>query len=261
MLPTLFLSHGAPNLLIVDVPARRFLENLAAQFARPRAILVVSAHWETAVPRVNAIAGPNPTIHDFGNFDPRLFSAAYPAPGAPEVAARVSELLAAEGVRSEIDAARGLDHGAWVPLALVYPEADIPVLQLSVQTALGPAHHLALGRALARLREEGVFIIASGSFTHDLSEFRRYWHDIGAKAPQWVSDFADWYDQALTEGRVDDLLAYRRLAPFAAKNHPTEEHLLPIYVALGAAGPQAKAEHLHASTTYGVLRMDVYAFH
>ena len=261
MLPTLFLSHGAPNLLIVEAPARRFLEELAARFDRPKAILVVSAHWETASPKVNAINGSNQTIYDFGNFDPRLFQMSYPAPGAPDIAERVRVLLAEQGITVGIDHQRGLDHGAWVPLALTYPQADIPVLQLSVQTDLGPVHHLALGRALTKLREEGVLIVGSGSYTHDLSELRRYWRDIDASAPDWVTSFADWYDRALSEGRTEDLLAYRKLAPYAAKNHPTEEHLLPIYVALGAAGPQAKAEHLHASTTYGVLRMDVYVFH
>lgn len=157
-----------------------------------------------------------------------------------------------------IDFSRGLDHGAWVPLLLMYPQADIPVLQLSVQPDLGTRHHLLLGRALAPLRQERVLIIGSGSLTHDLSEFRG--QGPNDPAPDWVNAFADWFHSALTEGRTDDLLDYRRQAPFAIKNHPSEEHLLPFYVALGATGENGRAERLHASSTYSVLRMDVYAF-
>jgi 4,5-DOPA dioxygenase extradiol len=145
-----------------------------------------------------------------------------------------------------------------VPLLLMYPRADIPVLQLSIQTHLGTGHHLAVGRALAPLREEGVLIIGSGSMTHDLSEFRG--HGPNDPAPHWVNSFADWFHSSLTSGATDDLLDYRRKAPFAIKNHPTEEHLLPLYAALGAAGTDARIKRLHASSTYGILRMDVYSF-
>lgn len=256
-LPSLFLSHGAPTLPLTDTPARTFLEQIAATLPRPTAILVVSAHWETEQPTVNAVDW-NETIHDFYGFLRPLYDMRYPAPGSPQLAAHVADLLDAAGFAAKIDRRRGLDHGAWVPLLLMYPQADIPVLQLSVQPHLGPEHHLRIGRALARLRQDGVLIVASGSFTHDLSEFRG--HGPNDPAPAWVNDFAEWFDGALQEHRSGDLIAYRRLAPFAAKNHPTEEHLLPLYVALGAAGEHASVEHLHASATYGVLRMDVYAF-
>jgi 4,5-DOPA dioxygenase extradiol len=165
--------------------------------------------------------------------------------------------LADAGLSAATDNSRGLDHGAWVPLLLAWPDADIPVVQLSVQSQLGPGHHLEVGRAIAPLVDEGVLILASGSYTHDLSSWRG---QAGMTEPEWVTDFADWFDAALTEGRTCDLLAYRRLAPNAQRNHPTEEHLLPLFVALGAAGPNAFAERLHASNTYGVLRMDAYAF-
>ena len=256
-LPSLFLSHGAPTLPLTDTPARAFLQHLGATLERPKAILVVSAHWETAAPMVNAV-DRNDTIHDFGGFPRALYEMRYPAPGSPSVAARVADLLRAAGLDCGIDRRRGLDHGAWVPLMLMYPQADIPVLQLSVQPHLGPEHHLRLGRALAPLRQEGVLIIGSGSFTHDLSEFRG--HGPNDPAPQWVNSFADWFHAALMEHRFDDLLGYRKQAPFATKNHPTEEHLLPLYAALGAAGENARPERLHASATYSVLRMDVYAF-
>lgn len=256
--PSLFLSHGAPTLPLTDTPARTFLTQLGATLERPKAILVVSAHWETAQPAVNAVER-NETIHDFGGFPRALYEMRYPAPGSPSVAARVADLLGAAGLATKTDTKRGLDHGAWVPLRLMYPQADIPVLQLSVQPHLGPEHHLRVGRALAPLRDEGVLIVGSGSFTHDLSEFRG--HGPNDPAPAWVNSFADWVHEALIADKTAALLDYRRQAPFATKNHPTEEHLLPLYVALGAAGEGAQAERLHASSTYSVLRMDVYAFH
>jgi 4,5-DOPA dioxygenase extradiol len=256
MLRTLFLSHGAPTLPLEDVSARHFLEGLAATMPRPRAILVVSAHWETRVPTVNAVEH-NATIHDFSGFPDALYRLSYPAPGDPALAELVVDLLAEAGLSAATNTSRGLDHGAWVPLLLAWPDADIPVLQLSVQSQLGPGHHLEVGRAIAPLAAEGVLIVASGSYTHDLSSWRGR---AGMTEPEWVTDFADWFDGALTEGRTCDLLAYRRLAPNAQRNHPTEEHLLPLFVALGAAGPNASAERLHSSTTYGVLRMDAYAF-
>jgi 4,5-DOPA dioxygenase extradiol len=256
-MPSLFLSHGAPTLPLTDTPARAFLGQLGNTIARPKAILVISAHWETSVPTINAV-DRNETIHDFYGFPPELCELRYLAPGSPSVAARVSDLLRASGHDCKIDRRRGLDHGAWVPLLLMYPQADIPVLQLSVQPHLGTEHHLLMGRALAPLRQEGVLIIGSGSLTHDLSEFRG--HGPNDPAPAWVNAFADWFQSTLTEGQTDDLLDYRQQAPFATKNHPSEEHLLPLYVALGAAGGHPRAERLHASSTYSILRMDVYAF-
>ncbi|MGC2087237.1 MAG: class III extradiol ring-cleavage dioxygenase, partial [Bradyrhizobium sp.] len=197
----------------------------------------------------------------FYGFPRALYELRYPAPGAPELAQDIAARLAAAGLPAAIDHARGLDHGAWVPLLLMYPGADIPVLQLSIQTERGPRHHLALGRALAPLRDDGVLIIGSGSFTHNLAEFRTRRPELNAPALPWVDAFADWVHEAAIAGRVDDLLDYRSRAPFAHKNHPTDEHFLPLFAALGAAGEGAHAERLHNSANYGVLRMDVYAFH
>ena len=259
ILPALFLSHGAPSLLLDDVPARDFLAGLGASLPRPEAIIVVSAHWETAAPMVNAVVR-NDTIHDFGGFPKVLYEQSYPAPGSPELARRVAQLLAAEGFGCGVDGRRGLDHGAWVPLMLMYPAHDIPVIQLSVQPRLGPDHHFRLGRALAGLRSESILIAGSGSLTHNLRELDRSGANV---EPAWASDFAEWMREALTEGRTSDLLDYRRLAPFAVRNHPTDEHLLPLFVALGAAsaaGQTARASRLHASHTFASLRMDAYAF-
>lgn len=257
MLPTLFVSHGAPTLPLNPSPARDFLAGLAATMERPRAIVVASAHWETERPAVGAAAHPE-TIHDFRGFPPALYRLTYPAPGDPALARRVQALLAAAGFTAELDAERGLDHGAWVPLLLAYPDADIPVLQVSLQTQLGPAHHLALGAALAALCAEGVLVVGSGSWTHDLRRFRGQAED--APATLDVTAFADWMDQAVREGRTEDLLHYRARAPYAAEQHPTEEHLLPLFVAIGAAGQAAPARRLHASAMFSMLRMDAYAF-
>jgi 4,5-DOPA dioxygenase extradiol len=256
MFPALFLSHGAPTLPIVDAPASRFLRGLGKTLGRPSAILVASAHWETAVPTLGSAARQT-TIHDFRGFPRALYELRYEPPGAPELAERAGDLLAKAGLGSRIDPTRGLDHGAWVPLLLMYPEADIPTTQISIQPHLGPAHHVALGRALAALRAEGVLIIGSGSFTHDLRRFRGQAED--APATPDVIAFADWFDTAITERRTADLLAYRSLAPYAAEQHPTDEHLLPLYVAMGAAGLD-HAERLHESAMYSMLRMDAYAF-
>ena len=259
MLPSVFVSHGAPTFPLTDAPARFFLEGLAAHLPeRPRAVLVVSAHWETTAPAITTRA-VNETIHDFYGFPDELYRIQYPAPGSAWLADRVAELLDAAGSPVVRDVARGLDHGAWVPLRLIYPAADVPVVQLSVQTARGPAYHYQIGQTLAALRDEGVLIVGSGSFTHDLSSFREYYNALHAPAPEWVTAFADWMVAALEEGRTDDLLGYRSLAPQAVRNHPTEEHLLPLFVALGAGGT-GKTEHLHASTTHGILRMDAFAF-
>jgi 4,5-DOPA dioxygenase extradiol len=258
MLPTLFLSHGAPDIVISESPAREFLRQLGKSFEKPEAILVVSAHWETAEPSLNAVE-VNETIHDFGGFPAALYGMQYPAPGSPALAESAAALIRKAGFPARIHPRRGLDHGAWVPLILAYPQADIPVVQLSVQPRSGPAHHLAIGRALRPLREEGVLIIGSGSFTHNLYEFFSGSGDT-EREPEWVREFTEWFDRALMEGRVNDLVNYREIAPFAKRNHPSDEHLLPLYVALGAAGDDARAQRLHTSSVNAVLRLDSYTF-
>ncbi len=257
MIPALFLSHGSPMLALTDAPARDFLRGLGQTIERPSAILVASAHWETPVPAFNAVTR-NATIHDFYGFPPALFAMRYEPPGAPDLARHAAHLLAAAGMTSTIDAQRGLDHGAWVPLTLMYPDADIPVLQVGIQSSLDPAHHLRLGRALAPLRADNVLVIGSGSFTHNLSRLRP--GSVDAPQPPDVVAFADWFDAAIGEGRMADLLEYRARAPFAVQQHPTDEHLLPLYVAMGAGGEAVSAERLHSSAMYSGLRMDAYAF-
>lgn len=259
MLPSLFISHGAPTLTLTDTPAREFLTGLGTTLpARPKGILVVSAHWETDAPTVNDVA-VNQTIHDFQGFPAELYRLRYPAPGSKPLAGDVAAMLEANGFKVGIDRQRGLDHGAWVPLRLSFPDADIPVVQLSVQSGEDAAYHFRLGLALAPLRRCGVLVIGSGGFTHDLASFRAYIDALDAPTPDWVTAFADWMDLALVQDRREDLLDYRRLAPGAVRNHRTEEHLLPLFVAMGAGG-SGRTQRLHSSATYGVLRMDAYSF-
>jgi len=261
MFPALFLSHGSPMLALTDSPARDFLRGLGRELGAPRAILVASAHWETEIPTLNAVAR-NTTIHDFQGFPPALFAMRYEPPGDPALAEQAAALLQDAGLPSAIDEHRGLDHGAWVPLTLMYPQANIPVVQVAIQPDRDPAHHLRLGRALAPLRTDNVLIIGSGSFTHNLGRLRR--GETDAAQPQDVVAFADWFDAAIAERRIDDLLNYRARAPYAVQQHPTDEHLLPLYVAMGGAmgagGAAPTAARLHSSAMYSSLRMDAYAF-
>lgn len=255
-LPALFVSHGAPTLLIEDHPARDFLAALGTTLPRPDAILAISAHWTTGRPLLSAAARPE-TVHDFGGFPEALYRLRYPAPGSPALAERAATLLAAAGLDAGLDPRRGLDHGAWVPLMLAYPAADIPVVQLSVQPGRDPAHHLDLGAALHPLRAERVLILASGSATHDVASY----FSTGSQAaePDWVSGFADWMAACIAALDTASLLAYRATAPAAVRNHPSEEHLLPLFVALGAATPGIPGRPIHVSCDR-VLRMDAYRF-
>lgn len=254
-LPSLFISHGSPMLALTDTPARRFLAGLSTHLPRPRAILVVSAHWETESPQVNKVAR-NQTIHDFFGFPRALYELSYPAPGDAPLAEHITNLLHDAGFDAGIEETRGLDHGAWVPLLLAWPEADIPTLQLSVQTDRGPDHAYQIGRALAPLRDEGVLILGSGSFTHDIRRSRG--QPVNAPESADVTAFSDWMNNAILQNDTDALLNYRARAPFARDEHPTEEHLLPLFTALGASdGP---AQRLHSSTEHSILRMDAYSF-
>lgn len=255
-LPTIFLSHGAPDLPIQDGAVTHFLKSLHQQFPKPQAILVISAHWNSGKPTVSKAIQPQ-TIYDFGGFPDTVYRLSYPAPGAPALADRVISLLTKAGIPSQTDPNRGLDHGAWTPLILAYPDADIPVTQLSIQYQAGALHHFQIGQALAPLRAEGVLILASGGATHNLWEFdSRY--DVSP--PDWVRVFDEWLAERIAEGDWQAILNYRKIAPYAAENHPTEEHLLPLFVALGAGGDQVEGVRLHRSYNYGAFSMAAYAF-
>ena len=256
-LPTLFVSHGAPTWALEPGRAGARLAELAARLPRPRAILMVSAHWETDRPCVSGARAPQ-TIHDFFGFPRALHSLRYGAPGAPALAERVADCLGRSGMPTRIETHRGLDHGAWVPLMHLYPAADIPVTQLSIMVSGGPDRHWAMGRALAPLRDEGVLIIGSGGVTHNLREFRRVPED-SAEEP-YIAEFREWVAAHLDAADHEALRAYRSRAPHAVRAHPTEEHFLPLFVALGAAADGGRHERLHSGVGYGVIGMDSYLF-
>ena len=256
-LPSLFISHGAPDLVLTDLPARRFMLELGQTLPRPVAICVASAHYESAHPRLTNAASPH-TIHDFGGFDPALYQIQYPAPGAPALAARIVQDLAKAGFQASEDPRWGFDHGTWCPLRLMYPAADVPVVAISVSGQRDAAWHLALGRALAPLREEGVLVIGSGALTHNLREAAP--PAGNDRAPPGVHAFADWMGERLAAQDEAALLDYVSRAPDAAHQHPSTEHLMPLFVALGAAGAGWHAARLHRSVSYRCLRMDAYRF-
>lgn len=256
-MPVLFLSHGAPTVALDPGETGAAWRWIAAHLPRPSSILVVSAHWETRVPTISRAMHPE-TIHDFGGFAAQLYKLRYPASGAPQMAEAAAELLQKAGIAVELDETRGLDHGAWIPLSLMFPDCDIPVTQLSIQPEQNPARHLALGRALRPLREQGVLIAGSSAITHNLRAVFRHPHD--APVPAWVVEFCDWMGEKISAGDMEALADYRTLAPHAVQNHPTDEHLLPLFVALGAAGNVADSLHLNQVVTYGLLAMDAWLF-
>lgn len=256
-LPTLFLSHGSPMLAVEDSPAGRFLDGLGAQLPRPRAIVVASAHFEVERPSVGATPHPA-TVHDFGGFPPELYQIRYPAPGAPELAEDIAGRLSEAGLAPAIRTNLGLDHGVWVPLRRSYPEADIPVVPLSVNRRADAAHHFAVGRALAPLREQGVLVIGSGGFVHNLGDLD--WQHRDAPMPPWASDFAAWMCARLEAQDIEALLDWERQAPNPRKAHPTVEHLMPLFVALGAGGESARVRSLHRSHEFGSLALDAFSF-
>ena len=254
MFPSLFISHGSPMLALEPGDSGPALERLAAELPRPKAIVLVSAHWESPDLRVTSNPAPQ-TWHDFGGFPPELFAVQYPAPGEPALAARIAQMLTEHGLPAQLDAKRPFDHGAWVPLSLMYPTADIPVVQVSLPSQLGPVAQTKVGRALAALRSEGILIIGSGSITHNLRELD--WHAGPESIEPWAKAFRDWMIDKLAADDETALHDYRKQAPFAAKSHPSDEHLLPLYFARGAGGAFSIA---HQGWTMGALGMDIYKF-
>jgi 4,5-DOPA dioxygenase extradiol len=259
-LPTVFVSHGSPMHALEAGAAGRAWAALGERLPRPRALLICSAHWEAEAPALTGSAHPE-TIHDFTGFPRPLYEIRYPAPGDPALAARARSLLQAAGLEAALDPERGLDHGAWAPLLYAYPRADIPVVQVSVQTRLGPRHHLALGAALAPLAGEGVLLIGSGHLTHNLRELRSL-RDTGVgRAEPYVGEFQDWVRGRIEARELERLADYRRLVPAGARAHPSEEHFLPLFAALGAARAGYRAERFVDHVEGGVLAMDAYLFH
>lgn len=254
--PLLFVSHGAPMFAIEPGLAGKHLAELGRELPRPDAIVILSPHWITrGEVSVTASTAPS-TIHDFGGFPDALYQIQYPAPGAPALAAKIVDMLQSSGWTSSVNVNRGLDHGAWVPLLYLAPDADIPVVQVSMPASLDTREAWKLGQALKPLRDMNVLIVASGSLTHNLYEFR----GATPHGAQYVKDFAAWTAKTLASGKLDQLLDYKQYAPSAERAHPTDEHYLPLFIALGAAGEHYAARVVEGGVTYGVLAMDSYLF-
>jgi len=256
-LPTIFLSHGSPMHALDAGGAGTAWRAIADSLPKPRAVLVASAHWETSLPMLGGAERPE-TIHDFSGFPPGLYRLQYAAPGSPALAQQVAEVLKAAGHAPSVNGCRGLDHGAWVPLRWMYPEHDVPVVQVSVQPSLGTQHHLRLGEALAPLADDGVLVIGSGHVTHNLRDWALHRND--AAPLDYAVQFADWLHGRLASGDRDAVLDYRARAPYATRAHPSEEHFLPLFIAWGAAGHAPRVTRVHHAVEGAALSMDAYLF-
>jgi 4,5-DOPA dioxygenase extradiol len=256
-MPVVFVSHGSPMLPFEDIPARKFLLGLGAKLPRPKAILCISAHWESPTVRATG-AETLKTIHDFTGFPKELYELEFDAPGSPDLAHRAVGLLQQAGIAAEVDQTRGRDHGCWNPLMLIYPQSGIPVVQLSLLNGGDAEAHLKLGQALAPLRKEGVLIFGSGGAVHNLRWLDR---DGRGGAIDWAAEFDRWVDSKIAAGDAEALAQYRDQAPNAALAHPSEEHFLPLLVAMGAASNGnggAKGRRIHESFNLGSLSMAAY---
>ncbi len=254
----LFVPHGAPTFALNPGAAGAAMSDIASKLSPPRAVVVVSPHWETRIPTVS-VAQQLETIHDFYGFPDALYSIQYPATGCPEVAKEVATALRSAGFEVDDGSQHGLDHGAWQPLRQMFPDADVPIVPLSMQTHAGPEHAYRVGQALSSLAEKDIWILASGNITHNL----RDWHVVASthgQTPAYVHRFADWVQEQLKAHDATALLNYRQHSADGRQAHPSEDHLLPLFVALGAAGANAQPHAFYRGVSDYVIAMDGYAF-
>ena len=253
--PVLFTSHGAPTFAIEPGLLGPLLQTLGTQLPELKAVLVVSPHWQTKDVRVSSTALPE-TVHDFGGFPSSLYALRYPVAGQPELAVEAARLLNAAGFAAACDERRGLDHGAWVPLMHLLPQAKVPVFQVSMPLNLSTGTAFKLGQALAPLRDQGVLIVASGSMTHNLYDYRQ----SGAQPAPYAEEFAAWARAAVLAKGFKHLLDYRAEAPHAERAHPSEEHFLPLLIALGASTEADEVSVLQGGISNGALSMESYVW-
>jgi 4,5-DOPA dioxygenase extradiol len=253
--PALFVSHGAPTFALEPGLLGPNLAQLGARLPGLAAIAVVSAHWQTTGVQVMRTAAPD-TVHDFGGFPPVLYRLRYPAPGAPAIAAEAAALLNSAGIDTTFDDGRGIDHGVWVPLLHLLPKAQVPVFQISLPFDGTAEHAVRLGRALGPLRRRGVLVMGSGSLTHNLGDIGR----VDPSLASYVAEFTDWVRIHVQNRDTQALVEYRRRAPHAKRAHPSEEHFLPLLVAVGASEDADAVTVIEGGVTYGVLSMESFAF-
>lgn len=255
---SIFVSHGAPTLALETGAVGPAFEQLGKLLGDARGIVVVSPHWQTSIPTVGTAAKLK-TIHDFTGFPEALYTIDYPANGSDSLAKQVIFALESAGAPVCTDPTQGLDHGAWVPLRTMFPQADKPVVPLSLLREGGPKAAYRLGQALQPLVRQGYVVMGTGSMTHNLDDYRTARQNAG-QTPAYVPQFANWMAEKADACDLAALLAYREHAPSATRAHPTEEHLMPFFVALGAAGGKAKATRIHQGVQDYVLAMDAYTF-
>jgi 4,5-DOPA dioxygenase extradiol len=253
--PVLFVSHGAPTFAIEPGLLGPELNALGERLHDIKAVLVVSPHWQTRDVTVMTTQSPE-TVHDFGGFPSDLYSLQYPVAGHAELAKETIRLLNGAGFKAGSDDRRGLDHGAWVPLMHLFPQAKVPVFQVSMPFNLDTQKALKLGQALAPLRDQGLLILASGAMTHNLYDYRQ----AGARPAAYAEEFAAWVQQRVLARETTQLMDYRTLAPHAERAHPSEEHFLPLLVATGAASESDEVSELHGGICNGAISMDSYAW-
>jgi 4,5-DOPA dioxygenase extradiol len=259
MYPSLFIAHGAPLLGIENNEYTQFLNQLGKDLPKPKAVILFSAHWEASNQKVSNV-DKFETIYDFGGFPEDLYRIQYPAKGNKEITEEIKELFSKQGIPFEVDTGRGLDHGAWIVLRMLYPNADIPVISMSVNQHLTPEQQYQIGRSLSSLREKDILIIGSGGTVHNLRAVG--WEKDGKEIDQWATDFDSWLEQHLINWDVDGLFQYDTLAPNAQLAVPPygKEHFIPLFYAMGAADDQKQAKLLHRSYRYGNLSHSVWQF-
>ncbi|MCF6093775.1 dioxygenase [Microaerobacter geothermalis] len=249
MVPTLFVCHGAPSLVIEDNEYTRFLKNLAKKLNKPEAIVIFTAHWESEVMKISSLKGPYETIYDFYGFPEELYSIKYPAKGSVQLSEQLQEMFQTKGIKTVKDTQRGLDHGSWVILQLMYPEADVPVVQISVNPTLSPKEQYKIGEAIADLRDQNVLIIGSGATVHNLGTLK--W-DMKA-SEEWAVQFDDWLIDKVENWDVKSIFSYRDLAPHARLAVPREEHFVPLLITMGSGDKSRKARLLYRGYDFGTL--------
>ncbi|MNP09655.1 LigB family dioxygenase [compost metagenome] len=256
MMPSYFIAHGAPSIVLEQHAYTDFLKNLGANTPKPKAIVIFSAHWEQQIQTVSAVQDTYSTIYDFGGFPDELYRMTYPAKGAPAISDEIQSLFTKHGIQSQLDGERGLDHGAWAILKLIYPEADIPVVALSVNRHLSNEQQYKIGAALAELREHDVLIIGSGGSVHNL--FMVNWQGDGID--EWALAFDNWLQSKIESWDTEAMFNYRELAPYAKEAVPTSEHFIPLLIAMGTGDKTRQAKLLHRSYQLGNLSLSCWQF-
>ena len=256
--PTLFVSHGSPMWAVEPGPIAPALHQLVSPWPKPRAIVVISAHWMRRTPQLST-AQPPETVYDFYGFPSVLYTLQYPAKGPDDETVQLIMDCVQPTILHSLanNPQRGLDHGAWVPLRHMYPDADVPVAEISMYPSMLPAEQYQFGQALNQLRHQGILVIGSGSLTHNLHEMQ----PDGAPVPAYVQEFRSWVSEHLAQGDLESMLHYRELSPAGARAHPTPDHLMPLFVAMGAGSDAlSEVKYIEGQTTNGVINMDAYMF-